>query len=131
MACAVRRGRRHGIANYRAEIRRAQALAALLDYEEAQREVDDAEAKLTAASAAVVEGTRAQGEAARHQAVAAHALPDLRDREVEAGTALQRVVIARETLVGEERRAKARFAELERRIQEMGADLARDCSGAR
>ena len=111
-----------------AEIRRAQALAALLDYEEARHEVDEAEARLTAAGAQVVEGTRAQGETARHQAVAAHALPALRDHEVEAGALLQRFVIARETLDGEERRAKARFVELERRIKEMSADLARDAA---
>jgi chromosome segregation protein len=111
-----------------AEIRRAQALAALLDFEAAKREVDEADARLAAANAHVVECTRIQGEAARLQAIAAQALPDLRDAESAAGTALQRVVVAREALDGEERRAKARFTELERRILEMGADLARDAA---
>ncbi len=111
-----------------AEIRRTQALAMLIDHEEASREVEEARATLAAATAAVIECTRAQGEAARHQAVAAHALPDLRDAEVEAGTALHRVTVARETLDGEERRAKGRLAEIERRIKEMTADLSRDAS---
>ena len=107
------------------EIRRTQALAILIDWEEARREVADAEARLTEAGKLVIEATRAQGEAARHQAVAAHALPELRETENEAGAALQRVVIAREALDGEERRAKGRLAEIERRIKEMNADLAR------
>lgn len=111
-----------------AELRRTQALVVLLDYEDARREVAEAAARLAAAEAAVVERTRLQGEAARHQAVAAHALPGLREAENEASAALQRVVVARETLEGEERRAKGRLAELERRIAEMNADLARDAA---
>ena len=111
-----------------AELRRMQALAILIDHEEAAREVDAARAKLTAAAAAVIEWTRAQGEAARHQAVAANALPALRDAEVEAGATLQRTVVARETIDGEERRAKGRRAEIERRIGEMTDDRARDAA---
>jgi chromosome segregation protein len=109
-----------------ADIRRTQALAILIDWEDAKTDVAEARAKLMAAEAQVVESTRAQGEAARHQAVAAHALPELRDTEVEAGAKLQRTVIAREALDGEERRAKGRLAELERRIKEMSSDLSRD-----
>ena len=126
----LRRQARHA-QRYRelqADIRRAQALAVLIDHEEAAREVEAARATLTAATAAVVEGTRAQGEAARHQAIAAHALPALREAEGEASAALQKVVVARETLDGEERRAKGRFAEIERRIKEMAGDLARESS---
>ena len=111
-----------------AEIRRTQALQVLIEWEEAERGQRAAAADLTAANAAVVEATRAQGEAARHQAVAAHALPPLREAETEAGGVLQRTVVARETLDGEERRAKGRLAEVERRLKEMEADLARDAS---
>lgn len=110
------------------EIRRLQSLAALLDYEEAKADVEIADRTLSETAAAVVEATRLQGETARLQAIAAQALPELRDREVAAGSALQRVVVARETLDGEERRAKARLAELERRIKEMRAELARDAA---
>ena len=110
------------------EIRRAQAMAILIDWEDAKREVDDARARFAAASARVIECTLAQAEAARHQAVAAHALPVLRQSEIEASDALQRKVIARETLDGEERRAKGRQIEIDRRIKEMRVDMARDVS---
>ncbi|MGD0632853.1 MAG: chromosome segregation protein SMC [Beijerinckiaceae bacterium] len=108
-----------------AEIRRLHALSVLIEYDEALAEVEGAREKLMADSARVVESTRHQAETARHQAIAAHALPALREAETEAGTALQRLIVARETLDGEERRAKGRLAEIERRIQEMMADLAR------
>ncbi len=109
-----------------AEIRQTQALQALIEWEEAQREEGAAAADFAAASTAVVEATRAQGEAARLQAVAAYALPALREAETGAGARLQKMVVARETLDGEERRAKGRLAEIERRIKELEADLARD-----
>ena len=111
-----------------AELRRVQALQALIEWEEVQREERAAAADLASAGAAVFESTRAQGEAARHQAVAAHALPTLREAEREAAAKLQKVVVARETLDGEERRARGRLAEVERRIKEMEADLARDAA---
>ena len=110
------------------EIRRAQALAMLIDYEDARRELDDARTRLAATSARVVDCTRAQAEAARHQAVAAHALPALRESEIAAGGLLQRNVLARETLDGEERRAKGRLAEIDDRIKEMKADITRDAA---
>ena len=109
-----------------AEIRRSQALAALIDWEDAQSEERAAAAALAMAAATVVEATRTQGEAARHQAVAAHALPALREGEMEAGTRLQKVIVARETLDGEERRARGRLAEVGRRIEEMERDIGRD-----
>ena len=109
-----------------AEVRRTQALQALIEWEEVQREERTAAADFVTAGAAVLEATRAQGEAARHQAVAAYALPALREAETEAAARLQKMVVARETLDGEERRAKGRLAEVERRIREMEADLARD-----
>ncbi len=109
-----------------AEIRRVQALAILIDYEAAAREAAEAHAGHEAEAARAIEATRRQGEAARHQAVAAYALPALRDGETAAAAALQRVVVARETLDGEERRAKGRLVEIERRLAELTADLARD-----
>ena len=50
----------------------------------------------------------------------------LREAEAAAGSELQKLILARETLDGEERRAKARLAELERRIAQMNADLTRE-----
>ena len=43
-----------------------------------------------------------------------------------AGSELQRLVLARETLDGEERRAKSRTSELERRIAQTASDIARE-----
>ena len=56
--------------------------------------------------ASVSERTRTQAEAARLQAIAAHELPALRDDRGRGRRELQRLVLARETLDGEERRAK-------------------------
>ncbi len=111
-----------------AELRRTQALRVLIEWEEAERDQLAAATALSAANAASMEATRAQGEAARHQAVAAHVLPSVREAETEAGDALRRIIVARETLDGEERRAKGRLAEVERRLKEMEADLARDAA---
>ncbi|WP_158810027.1 chromosome segregation protein SMC [Beijerinckia sp. L45] len=108
------------------DIRRLNALSILIDYDAAMLEVTEARTKFDVDTARVVEATRQQAEAARHQAIAAHGLPALRDSETEAGTALQRLIVARETLDGEERRAKGRLTEIERRISEMTGDLARD-----
>ncbi len=113
-----------------AEIRRAQALQVLIEWEEAELDQLAAAAALSAANAAVIEATRAQGEAARRQAVAAHVLPSLREAEAEVGETLQRAIVARTTLDGEERRAKGRLAEIERRLKEMEADLARDAAAS-
>ena len=53
-------------------------------------------------------------------------MPKLRDTEAEASSELQRLVLARETLDGEERRAKNRTAELERRIAQTTSDIVRE-----
>ncbi|WP_395696497.1 chromosome segregation SMC family protein [Methylocella sp.] len=108
------------------QIRRAEALLALIQHNEAQAALADAQASLAQAGAEVEETTRAQGEAARAQGLAAHALPALREGELACAAELQRQIIARETLDGEERRAKARGGELKRRIEEMSRDLARE-----
>ena len=74
----------------------------------------------------VAERTRAQGEAARLQAMAAAALPALRDEEARRGAALHRIALAREALEAEEKRAEERAAELERRIAQFVGDLERE-----
>ena len=62
-------------------------------------------AKAEADVRAVAERTRRQAAAARDQAVAAHALPGLREAEAAAAAALQRLVLARDSLDAEEKRA--------------------------
>ena len=62
----------------------------------------------------------------RRQALAAAELPALRDAEAKAAAALQRLVMARETLEREEARAKERMAELDRRLIQLGDDIERE-----
>lgn len=110
------------------EIRRNEALLALISQGEAAGALQAAEAKLEVDLRDVAETTRAQAEAARRQAVAAQELPGLRGIEAEGAAELQRLVLARETLDGEERRAKSRAAELEHRIAQTASDIAREAA---
>jgi chromosome segregation protein len=109
-----------------ASIRRAEALRALIDHREATQALAEAETQLEGFARDVDERTARQAEAARAQGIAAHALPPLRDAELACGADLQRLVIAREALDGEEKRAKARSSELAQRIAQMTSDLARE-----
>ena len=109
-----------------ADIRRHEALAALSLQRGAAQELTDAERKLEANLREVAERTTQQAEAARLQAIAAHGLPPLRDAEARAGAALQRIVLARETLEQEEKRAQERAAEIARRIVQISRDLERE-----
>src|ERR1700757_4720781 len=95
-----------------AETRRNEALLALVNHNEAAKGLEASEAKLEADLLDVAEKTKAQAGTARLQALAAHELTGLRSAEAEANSSLQKLVLARETLDGEERRAKGRIAEL-------------------
>jgi chromosome segregation protein len=109
-----------------AEIRRAEALLLHIAHREVTQNMAEAEKKLEADTNEVTERTRMQAEAARLQAIAAYELPPLRDEEAKAGAVLQRLVLAREQLEGEEERAKQRGAELERRLAQIEKDMARE-----
>ncbi len=112
--------------NLAADIRRNEALAHLIAWREAETAFAEAARKLDADLLDVAERTRAQGEAARQQALAAAELPGLRDEEARRAAALQRIAIARETLDAEEKRAAGREAELERRAAQFQRDLERE-----
>ena len=107
-------------------IRRHEALARLIAWREHEAAFADARRRLDADLVEVAERTRAQAEAARLQALAAAALPPLRDEEARRGAALHRIALAREALDAEERRAKEREAELDRRIAQFAGDLQRE-----
>jgi chromosome segregation protein len=109
-----------------AQIRQNEALSALINYRAASEQLAQAERKLEQDTAAVAERTLEQAATAREQALAAHELPPLREKEAEAGAALHRLVAARDALDGEERRAKERIAELTRHIEQFARDLARE-----
>ncbi len=108
------------------DIRRNEALSRLIAWREQEAQFLRAQNKLEADVREVAERTRAQGEAARLQAIAAAALPPLRDEEARVGAALHRLALARDALTAEEKRAKERFAELERRIAQLAQDAQRE-----
>ena len=101
-----------------ADIRRFEATLQLIGYREAQAESVEAENALSGILAEVAERTEKQAEAARLQAIAAHTLPGLRDREAQAAATLQRLVLARAELEAEETRSRDRAQALERRLVE-------------
>ena len=109
-----------------AEIRRHEALVKLIDWREHSVAFAEAERRLEADVREVAERTRAQAEAARLQAIAAVALPALRDAEARTGAALHRLTLARDALDGEEKRAQARVGELQRRVDQLTRDLERE-----
>ena len=107
-------------------IRRHEALARLIAWREHETAFAEARRRLDADLLEVAERTRAQGEAARLQALAAVALPALREEEARRGAALHRIALAREALEAEEKRAKEREAELDRRLAQFAGDLQRE-----
>ena len=64
--------------------------------------------------------------AAKEQAIGAHRLPELRDAEAAAAAAFQRLSIARAQIEEEAGRMRARQAELDKRIAQLDADIARE-----
>jgi chromosome segregation protein len=107
-------------------IRRHEALARLIAWREHEAAFADARRRLDADLLEVAERTRAQAEAARLQALAAAALPPLREEEARRGAALHRIALARSALEAEEKRAKEREAELDRRLAQFAGDLQRE-----
>ena len=111
-----------------ADIRKAEATLAYLKFREAGDLVREAERLVELETRVVAQRTTDQAEAAKNQAVAAHQLPGLRDEAAKAGAALHRLVLARDQLDGEERRARERMAELDRRVAQLDGDIARETS---
>lgn len=111
-----------------ADIRRVEAALARRSFRESAALVIETEQKAAEALDLVTRLGSAQAEAAKNQAVAAEALPRYREAEAEASAALQRLVLARESLDAEEKRANDRLAELERRAAEFIRDLERENS---
>ena len=111
-----------------AEIRRHDALAKLVAWRQVETAYAEASRRLESDLRDVAERTRAQAETARLAAIAAAALPGLRDAEARAGAAVHRLTLARDALSGEEKRAEARSAELKRRIEQLALDLQREHS---
>ncbi len=109
-----------------ADIRKAEATLLHLRWSAAKAQEGQAQSALSAATMRVAERAASQLQAARDQAVGAHHLPALRDASAAAGAVLQRLSIARSQLENEAARLQARQGELSRRLQQFGADMARE-----
>jgi len=109
-----------------AKVRKAEAMLYHLRWVEAHAGVSEAARTHDLNVREMAECTRAQAEAARIQAVRASELPALREAEARAAAGLQRLTNARELLDREEERAKERVAELDRRLTQFSADIARE-----
>ena len=125
---ALKRQARQAI-RYRAvadQVRKAEATLLHLRWVAANAELADAEQAKNAAVRVVAQRTGEQAEASKRQALAAAALPALREAEARAAAALQRLTLARETLDQEEARASERMAELDRRLVQLADDIERE-----
>src|SRR6476661_8936010 len=109
-----------------AKVRKAEATLFHLRWLEANSDVAEAGHTHDINVREMAERTREQAEAARIQAIRASELPALREGEARAAAGLQRLTNAREQLDREEERAKERVAELDRRLTQFAADIARE-----
>ena len=109
-----------------AKVRKAEAMLFHLRWLEANADVAEAGHTHDLNVREMAERTREQAEAARIQAIRASELPALREAEARAAAGLQRLTNARELLDREEERAKERVAELDRRLTQFAADIARE-----
>lgn len=112
--------------NLSADIRKAEATLLHLRWTLAKTQEGEARSALAVATALVGDRASAQMAAAREQGIGAHRLPDLRDAEAAAAAAFQRLSIAKAQIEEEAGRIRARQAELERRLQQLDGDIARE-----
>jgi chromosome segregation protein len=108
------------------QIRKAEATLFHLRWIACNRERAEAERAKDLAVRVVAERTGEQAEAAKRQALAAAALPQLREAEVAAAAGLNRLVLAREAIEREAARARERMAELDQRLVQLAADIERE-----
>ncbi len=112
--------------NLSADIRKAEATLLHLRWTLAKTQEGEARSALAVATTLVGDRAAAQMAAAKEQGIAAHRLPDLRDAEAAAAAAFQRLSIAKTQIEEEAGRIRARQSELERRLQQLDADIARE-----
>ena len=112
--------------NLSSDIRGTEATLYHLRWRDLLSEEESASAQLRAAEREMAEATTTQTAAARQEAVANHALPELRDAQVEKAAALQRLTLAARELDSEEARIKEKLADLDRAITQLQADRARE-----
>ncbi|MGB8818971.1 MAG: chromosome segregation protein SMC [Rhizobiaceae bacterium] len=109
-----------------ADIRATEATLFHLRWTQAKTQEGEADSALNVATNLVAERAQAQMAAAKDQGVSAHHLPQLRETEAKAAAALQRLTIARAQIEEEAERLRNRKAELEKRLAQLTADIARE-----
>jgi len=109
-----------------AKVRKAEAMLYHLRWVQAHADNADAAATHDRNTLELAEATRIQGESARIQAIRASELPALREAEAAAAAGLQRLTNARDLLDREEKRAQERVVELDSRLNQFEADVARE-----
>jgi chromosome segregation protein len=112
--------------NVSAEVRKVEATLYYLRWLGANAEVEESGKAKDLSVRAVADATIAQTEAGKGREEAATGVPPLREVEARAAAALQRLLIARDTLDAEEKRARERLAELDRRLAQFGEDVTRE-----
>jgi chromosome segregation protein len=112
--------------NVSAEVRKVEATLYYLRWLGANAEVDESGKAKDLSVRAVADATIAQAEAGKGRETAAEAVPPLREVEARTAAALQRLLIARDTLDAEETRARERLAELDRRLAQFSEDVTRE-----
>jgi chromosome segregation protein len=113
-----------------ARIRHAEATLAGLAFLSAREEAARAEAAIAGTLRDLADATALQTARARDQAVAAAAMPSLRERAAAAQAALQRLEVARDGLDAQEKQARDRLLDLERRAAEIARDRERETAQA-
>jgi len=108
------------------QIRTTEAMLLYLRWAQAASELDQARSALKAAETKVAELTGKAASASREQAIAAHALPPLREAETEASARLQRLLVAREQLDAEEKRLAEARRQAETRLRQIADDVERE-----
>jgi chromosome segregation protein len=109
-----------------ADIRKAEAILLHLRWTLAKAQEGEAQSALAVATSLVGERAASQMNAAKEQAISAHRLPDLREAEAAAAAAFQRLSIAKAQIEEEAARIRARQSELDRRLEQLDADIARE-----
>ena len=109
-----------------AEIRRLEASGLYRQWIEARDAAIREQAQLEAITRVLAEHTRVVSETTRGRESASEALPQLREEATAQAAALQRLILARQSLDEEELRLKSRQAETQSHFAEAERDLARE-----
>jgi len=107
-------------------LRRHEAILLHLRWQDANAAVESAKQRLNEAEQVVHERTEAAASAAKRQADAASALPDLRRSETEAAAELQRVLVAERELENEDARVKEAQAAAIAQLDQIARDRERE-----